>query len=225
MSSTRGHEPRSHLRQRSTSLPSFNEAQSALKYAQKHPARRLVAYFIVVAFLSAFLMLGFGSLRGAFDEMIVKGEQCLSVVFYVNPYLFWDLSFFLTITGKSWDSPPFCNVPRLRHEPIGHTITIHCLLSLLTRSVIYYWICTLALYPGGLPDFESIPGDGIRTITAEELRAGGWKRFIVVGDVHGMLESWEYVSFSSITDSPMRRLIIPIGRCSILCSTTQRQIS
>ena len=43
----------------------------------------------------------------------------------------------------------------------------------------------------GFPPFDRIDGDGIRTISEKDLKEGGKKRFIIVGDIHGMHGSFK----------------------------------
>lgn len=46
-----------------------------------------------------------------------------------------------------------------------------------------------------MPDFSTLPADVVRTISEEELKQAGHRRFIVVGDIHGMHASYQFVKF------------------------------
>jgi len=61
------------------------------------------------------------------------------------------------------------------------------------------------------PNFERIKGSGIRTLTERDLKSGGKKRFVVVGDIHGMHESFKSVASEIVLSldpqCPCRKLL------------------
>ncbi|PVF95687.1 Metallo-dependent phosphatase [Serendipita vermifera] len=125
-------------RARSSSIPSLADAQYAIDSARRQPARRIASYTVVVAFITVFLILGFGS-----------GYS------------------------KDWEN-----------IELG-----------LSKD---------------FPNFERIPGDGIRTISEEEIREARPKRFIVVGDIHGMHGSFKKI-LSSVSYSESSDYLIHVG--------------
>ncbi|KAG8796362.1 hypothetical protein FRC16_009728 [Serendipita sp. 398] len=62
----------------------------------------------------------------------------------------------------------------------------------------------------GFPDFEHIRGDGVRTITAEQLKESRRKRYVVVGDIHGMHQSFEKL-MSTVSYSESSDYLIHVG--------------
>ncbi|KIM24400.1 hypothetical protein M408DRAFT_331780 [Serendipita vermifera MAFF 305830] len=62
----------------------------------------------------------------------------------------------------------------------------------------------------GFPKFDRIEGDGIHTLTESDLKAGGKKRFIIVGDIHGMHGSFKKM-MSSISYTPSKDHLIHVG--------------
>ncbi|CAG7852860.1 SubName: Full=Uncharacterized protein {ECO:0000313/EMBL:CCA72927.1} [Serendipita indica DSM 11827] len=62
----------------------------------------------------------------------------------------------------------------------------------------------------GFPNFEHIPGNGIRTLTADDIKSANPKRFVVVGDIHGMHGSFKKL-LSTVKYSEHSDYLIHVG--------------